>query len=165
MQNPLELVAPIFNFLTMIGSLIILIVTKYVAQAERLNIVKQVELYRKIQLENRLIKTFDRVVETLDEAVSVVGRLKRATIGQHRRELSGELQRMGRNLSRLSWRCGPFTDEVFQAGADVIDMVKQETPENETNTVLDRMGKLEEELKRRLRNILSEDLSELAGQS
>ncbi len=158
MQNPVEWVPTIISFITMIGTLILFVITKYAAASERQNIAEQVKLYRKTQREGRLINTISEDIKTLREIAYVIEGYQNPRSAEERVEFRIRIEQLSSALTRLSWRSGPFTDEVARI-ARLADMSAIGIPNRKGVDVVEAADKLSSDLISWLKGILSEEIS------
>jgi len=159
-QTQADWVAPVFSFLAMVGSLILFLISKYAAAGERQNIAEQVKLFRRAQAENRLIEVIDQSLKTLRESAYLIEQLRNATDVERKWELRRNLEQLGETLTRLSWRCGPYTDKVARMGHTVTGLGIGFYPQDRSEHAVDSLDKLSSELESWLCRVLSDGLLE-----
>lgn len=158
MQIPPEWVAPILSIIGMIGSLIIFVATRVVAQRERINIAEQVRLYRKTQHENRLIETVTENIRILREIAYVTEGFQNPRSAEERVEFKLRLEQLASTLTQLSWRSGPFTDDVARLAQQAY-VTAIGIPAHRRKNIVETADRLSGELADWLKGVLSEEIS------
>lgn len=158
MQISLEWGALVFALLTMIGNLFLFFAARHAAAQERQNIAEQVRLYRRIQLENRLIDTVSEDIRTLLEIAYAIDGLQNERTLELQEKHRFRVQQLASTLTRLSWRSGPFTDEVARIAIDAHRVgVGAVAPANMPEIVEDA-DKLSKKLEAWLKAVLTEEM-------